>query len=108
MTPKEIFEDRITKRLNDPENQAQAKELDAIYQFNVTGDDGGNWVVNLKTCKVSGGESEDADCTITIDGADLVSLVDGSVSGPQLFMGGRLQIAGNMSLAMKLGQVLGT
>ena len=108
MTPKEIFETQIANRLADPEQQASAKELDAIYQFNITGDDGGEWVVNLRECTVSAGESDDADCTITVASEDFVGLVSGEVPGPQLFMMGKLQIAGNMGLAMKLGQVLGT
>lgn len=107
MTPKEIFEDQIAKRLADPANQADAKELDAVYQFHVTGDNGGDWIVDLKACAVASGERDDADCTITIADDDFVSLVDGSATGPALFMGGRLQIGGNMGLAMKLGQVLG-
>ena len=44
MTPKQIFEEQIAGRLSDPAQQEQAKEIDAIYQFNITGDDGGEWV----------------------------------------------------------------
>ncbi|MGB0647954.1 MAG: SCP2 sterol-binding domain-containing protein [Bradymonadia bacterium] len=108
MTPKEIFEVRIAERLADPAQQDAAREIDAVYQFHVTGDDGGDWVVNLRDCVVSGGESDDADCTITLAAEDFVGLVDGSVQGPALFMQGKLAIAGNMGLAMKLGDVLRT
>ena len=108
MTPKEIFEDRIAGRLADPSQQEAAREIDAIYQFHVTGDDGGDWVVNLRDCVVAGGESDEADCTITLAAEDFVGLVDGSVQGPALFMQGKLAIAGNMGLAMKLGDVLRT
>ena len=108
MTPQEIFEVHIATRLADPEQQIAAKEIDAIYQFHVTGDNGGDWVVNLRDCVVSGGESDEADCTITLAAEDFVGLVDGSVQGPALFMQGRLAIAGNMGLAMKLGDVLRT
>ena len=107
MTPKQIFEEQIAGRLSDPAQQEQAKELDAIYQFNITGDDGGEWVVNLRDCVVSGGASDEADCTIELASDDFVNLVAGKVPG-QLFMTGKLKIAGNMGLAMKLGQVLKT
>ena len=106
MTPQQIFEEQIAGRLADPAQQASAKELDAVYQFHVTGDNGGDWVVDLQNCAVSSGTNGDAHCTITIDANDFVGLVDGSVQGPQLFMMGKLQIAGNMALAMKLGEVL--
>jgi len=107
MTPKQIFEEQIAKRLTNPEHQEKAKEIDAVYQFNVTGDDGGNWIVDLKACEVSEGNRDDADCTVTVGDEDFVNLVKGEVAGPQLFMTGRLQVSGNMGLAMKLTQVLG-
>jgi putative sterol carrier protein len=107
MTPKEIFENQIATRLQNPAQQAKAKEIDAVYQFNVNGDDGGQWVVDLKECKVSAGTAAAADCTITVGSADFVNLVQGKVPGPQLFMMGKLQVSGNMGLAMKLGSVLG-
>ncbi len=106
MTPKEIFETKIANRLASDSGKAKAKEIDAIYQFNVTGDDGGEWIVDLKTATVSAGKAPVADCTITVGSADFVNLVAGTVPGPQLFMMGKLQIAGNMGLAMKLTSVL--
>lgn len=106
MNPKEIFETQIAARLASPTGAAKAKEIDAIYQFNVTGENGGEWVVDLKTCTVSAGTVAAADCTITVASTDFVNLVQGKVPGPQLFMMGKLQIAGNMGLAMKLGSVL--
>lgn len=106
MTPKEIFETKIAARLASPAGAAKAKEIDSVYLFNVTGDDGGQWVVNLKDCTVAAGGFEGADCTITVGSQDFVNLVEGKVPGPQLFMMGKLKVAGNMGLAMKLGSVL--
>ena len=74
MTPK-IFEVQIANRLADPAQQDAAKEIDAVYQFHVTGDEGGDWVVNLRDCVVTGGEDDDADCTITLASEDFVGLV---------------------------------
>ena len=107
MTPKQIFEEQIAKRLADPEQAEKAKEIDAIYQFHITGDDGGDWIVDLREGKVANDTNEDADCTITVAAEDFVNLVTGAVPGPQLFMMGKLQIAGNMGLAMKLSSVIG-
>lgn len=107
MTPKDIFENQIATRLADPAQQAQAKELDAVYQFHVSGDNGGDWVVNMRECKVENGSSDEADCTISLADEDFVGLVKGTIAGPQLFMSGRLAIEGNMGLAMKLSQVIG-
>lgn len=105
--PKEIFESHIAGRLADPEHAEKAKEIDAIYQFHVSGDEGGDWIVDLRACEVKTGSTEDADCTIAVADSDFVDLVEGRVPGPQLFMSGKLRVSGNMGLAMKLGEVLG-
>lgn len=108
-TPKAIFEEQIAARLADPAQGAAARSIDAVYQFIVTGDDAtkGEWIVDLREGKVSAGTVESADCTITIGDQDFVNLVQGKVPGIQLWTMGRLIVAGNVGLAMKLGQVLG-
>ncbi|MEZ4473070.1 MAG: SCP2 sterol-binding domain-containing protein [bacterium] len=104
MTPKQLFESQIAARLTE---DASLKEIDAVYQFNVSGDEGGEWTVDLRQGTVSAGNDANADCTIGIEDNNLIDLVQGNVSGPQLFMGGLIQIEGNMSLAMRLQSVLG-
>ena len=106
MTPKEIFDNRIAPRIASPDFADQAEELDAIYQFDVTGEHGGQWVVDLKTCTVKTGEVEDADCSVTITDSDFIEMVEGETSGQELFMMGKLQLGGNMGLALKLETVL--
>jgi len=104
MTPQQLFEDQIAQRVA---TDASLKDIDAVYQFNVTGDNGGNWTVDLRGSAVSAGTHDGADCTIGITDEDLIALVQGETSGPQLFMGGRITIEGDMSLAMRLQSVLG-
>lgn len=103
-TPKEIFEGQIHQRITqDPD---KAKSIGAVYKFNVTGDNGGTWVINLKDNPgVTEGDAP-ADCTITVGSQDFVDIVSGKLSAQMAFMQGKLKIAGNMGLAMKLGQVL--
>jgi len=103
---KAIFDDRIAKRVN--ENPDEAKKVGAIYKFNITGDDGGTWVVDLKNDPPSVKEGDgEAECTITMSGSDSVDLVNGKLNGQMAFMSGKLKIQGNMQLAMKLQQVIG-
>lgn len=106
-TPKSFFEEKLPSNLaKDPSGTAS---IDAIYQFNVDGDDGGTWVVDLTKDAdwVSSGASDDAQCTINIAGSDLVDIVEGRLNGMQAFMMGKLKIEGDMGLAMKLGNILG-
>ncbi|KAG9471693.1 hypothetical protein GDO78_013674 [Eleutherodactylus coqui] len=43
-----------------------------------------------------------ADCTITMADADLLALMTGKINPQTAFFQGKLKIAGNMGLAMKL------
>ena len=105
LTPKEIFEEKIAKNIaDDPET---AKAIDAVYQFNIEGPDGGTWTVDLQECEVYEGEADDAQCTIFCTDEDFVAMQDGSLPAMQAFMQGKLRIEGDMALAMKLQQVLG-
>lgn len=102
MTVKDIFENQIAKRA------PEATDIDAVFFFNITGDDGGQWVVDLTDGgKVYEGKADNADCSITIADSDFKALVSGEVPGAALFMQQKLSIAGNMGLAMKLGQLVG-
>lgn len=105
-TPKEIFETKIADGLKaDP---GRAKAINAVYQFNVTGPNGGTWTVDLRAASpgVKSGAAEKANCTITVADTDFINLVTGKANGQTLFMSGKIKIAGDMGLAMKLTQVL--
>ncbi len=107
MTPKEIFETKLPEQLKTKGDDVT--KVNAIYQFIVTGDDGGNWWVDTTKSggEVGEGENADAKCTITMTDADFMDMVTGKLNGQMAFMTGKLKIKGDMSLAMKLGSVLG-
>ena len=52
-------------------------------------------------------EDADAACTISIAIDDLKSIVAGELDPTAAFMQGKMKVDGDMSVAMKLGQVLG-
>ena len=108
VTAKAIFEDHIPSRIGS--NPDVAKAIDAAYTFHVDGDGGGVWTVDLRKADgwVTSGVIDDAGCVIHVAAEDFVGLATGTIPGPQLFMMGKLRIEGDMGLAMKLGQVLGT
>lgn len=84
-------------------NAATASQVGAIYKFVLDGDDGGTWIVALKDQpKITFGEG-DAECTIKMPGSDFVDMLEGRAEGQDLFFAGKLQIEGDVSLAMKLG-----
>lgn len=107
LTPANIFTDKIPAQISS--NPDVASSINAAYVFDVSGEGGGMWTVDLRKDAdwVTEGTIDDPGCTVKIDAEDFVNLVTGVTPGPQLFMMGKLQIEGDMGLAMKLGQVFG-
>ena len=104
-TVSEFFEDLVPKRFErDP---AEALSIGAIYKFDVSGDGGGSWILDLTKPEVRGGEG-DAQCTVTVSAEDFLGILNNTLNPVQAFMMGKIQVAGDMSLAMKLQQVLST
>jgi putative sterol carrier protein len=55
---------------------------------------------------VSDGEGKTADCTISVSLETFEKMVKGELDGTSAFMQGKLRVAGDMGLAMKLGPLL--
>lgn len=90
----------------DPE---KIKGINATYQWDITGDDGGKWYAALAdgSATVSEGEAESADITLTVSSADWLDIVSGKLNGQMAFLTGKLKIQGDMALAMKLQSLTG-
>ena len=86
-----------------------AEQIGSSYQFDLTGDDGGQWFVDLtkKSDNVGAGTLDEPGVTVTMSASDFVDLVEGKLNGQMAFMQGKLKIKGDMSLALKLQQILG-
>ena len=102
-----VFEENIAGRLE--RKPELAEQIGAKYKFEVTGDGGGTWLVDLSegSGSVSAGDG-DADCHITVDSADFLAIINGELNGQMAFMSGKLKVQGDMMLAMKLGSILGS
>jgi putative sterol carrier protein len=95
-----IFE-RMAKRV--AETPDLAAKIGASFQFNLTGAQSGNWVVNLKhAAEVRSGSIDNADCTITMSDSDFVALATGELNPMTAFSSGKLKLQGNPMTAMKL------
>lgn len=96
----------IEKRLEE-EGEQFVKKIGGIFAFKVKDGPGGKeatWVVDVKNGKGSVHPNSDkkADCTITMADSDLLALMTGKMNPQSAFFQGKLKIAGNMGLAMKL------
>ena len=81
--------------------------LDAVIQFKFTGEEAGDWYAVIKDGKVTveKGEHEAPKMTLTADSSDYVKIFTGELDGMQAFMQGKLKLAGDLNLAMKLTQM---
>ena len=101
----QLFDEMIPKALS--EHPEKAKEVDAIYYFNVTGDGGGEWTVDLTADPpaVAKGKSGDPQCSITVAHEDFMEMLKDPQAGMQLYFQGKLTVEGDPMLAMKLQEV---
>ena len=85
----------------DPE---KAQGVDAVIQFNLSGDDGGEWFVTIKegTLKIDAGKDENPRLTITADAQDMLEIFTGNLNAMAAFASGKLKVSGDLGLSMKL------
>jgi putative sterol carrier protein len=83
---------------------AKIKGMNAVYQFDLSGDNGGVFHVKVAdgATDLVEGASDSANITITMSADDFDSLLDGKLNATSAFMAGKLKVKGDMSLAMKL------
>nr|XP_044996116.1 hydroxysteroid dehydrogenase-like protein 2 isoform X2 [Jaculus jaculus] len=85
------------------------KATQAVYQFDLSGEDGGTWFLDLKTKGgyVGHGEpSGQADVVMSMSTDDFVKMFSGKLKPTMAFMSGKLKIKGNMALAIKLEKLM--
>lgn len=99
MTPTELFA-QLPANLD----ANTAKGLNATIQFNLTGEEAGRWWIAVRDggVEVGEGSAPNANVTILMDAKEYVDMMLGTLNHQIAFMSGRLQISGDMELAMKL------
>ena len=90
------------------EDPSRSQGLDAVYQFNLSGDEEGTYQVVLRPdgSYAGAGELETSNCTLSMESEDFKKLVQGEMNGTQAFLSGKLRIDGDMGLALRLQDVL--
>ncbi|MFZ5469346.1 MAG: SCP2 sterol-binding domain-containing protein [Myxococcota bacterium] len=107
MTAKDILETEIPNLLSNKPDLA--KEINAVIHFNITGDQGGTWTLDLTKASdwVASGTQGTAKMTITVSGDDFVKIRQKQLNAQMAAMQGKLKFKPmDMGLAMKLGKLI--
>ncbi len=96
--------EQVTEGLR--ERVGEDSGLGASLKFDF-GDIGVVYIDGAATPNTVHNEDIDADCIISMTLEDFMSMVDGELDANTAFMMGKLKVAGDMGIAMKIQSVLG-
>jgi len=99
---KEVFD-----RMPEVFNANAAQGLNAVFQYEITGDNGGSWNVVVKdgACQVNEGAHASPSVTLTMSGETWLGIVNKQTNGMQAFMTGKLKASGDIMLAQRIEQL---
>jgi putative sterol carrier protein len=102
---KEIFEKMPEAFL--PE---KASGLNATIQIELTGEGGGQWAIEIANGKISIDEAQanSPNMTLSMPASDYVAITRGEANPMNLFMAGKIKVAGDVTLAMKFQDMFDT
>ena len=88
-------------------NASAAAGLDAVFQYEITGEGGGNWMVIIKegTCEIKEGTHESPTTTLSMSAETWLAIVNKQLNGMQAFMSGQLKATGDIMLASRIEQL---
>ncbi len=92
-----------------PDQSAKIKDVNTVIQIVLTGEGGGDYYMDLAggEIKTAKGKAEAPKLTITQAIEDWREINAGRLNPQMAFMSGKIKISGDMSLAMKLGSIMG-
>lgn len=104
MTVAEVFEQMGTRFK--PE---KAGDLSVVIQFDLSGDDGGQWHINIanQAYVLDKGVAESPKATIKMAAADFVAMTTGKLNPMAAFMSGKIKVEGDLNTVMKFQSIFG-
>jgi putative sterol carrier protein len=83
---------------------AKAQGLDTVLQLDLSGENGGKWWIKIADgkCEVTAGEASSPAMTLRSTADDLYAVLTGEANAVSSFMQGKIKVAGDMSLALKM------
>jgi len=94
---------KASKKLSEQPEAARA--VGATYRLEISGAQGGTWLLRLTDTPSLTEEDAPAPCTLRLSAEDLVLLLQGQAEPQALFFSGRLVVDGDITLALRLPAV---
>jgi putative sterol carrier protein len=95
-----------------PQNfDAEAAEgLAAVYQFDLSGSQGGQYQLMIEdgACFVQEGTHPNPHVVFSMSGEDCLGVLSGRLDGASIFMSGRVRVSGDLGLALQLKSLFPT
>ena len=75
-----------------------AAGVDVIFQFNISGQGGGDWHCMIKdnSCAIESGAHKNPACTLKMADADFLAMMEGTLPAMQAYTSGKLKIEGDI------------
>ena len=85
----------------------EAEGVDVVFQYSLSGDNGGDWYVTIKdkTCKVTEGVHENPTTTIEMTDENFVKLISGELKPATAMQTRKIKFKGNMMKAQIMEKI---
>ncbi|NIP30800.1 MAG: hypothetical protein GTO02_13005 [Candidatus Dadabacteria bacterium] len=99
----EIFS-KIEKKITDRADEL--KGYNALFKFNLSGEQGGNWLVDLRPDSMGVRKDDgDADCTFSSSDKNFIKLINKELRPEAAILLGKIKLSGNVALAMQIASI---
>lgn len=88
---------------------SKAGDMNASVLFDLSGDDGGKWAVQIADgkCDVVEGGVESPTASVMMDASDYAAMTSGKLNPMMAFMSGKIKVDGDLNAVMKVQQLFG-
>ncbi len=93
LTPAAVFE-----KMPEAFNADAATGQDVIFQYNISGKEGGNWscIVKDSSCTIKPEQHQKPTCTLNINSKNFLAMMNGTITPMQAYSSGKLVIEGDI------------
>jgi len=90
-------------------NPETARGVDAVIQYHISGDEGGDWNITIKegNCKIEEGIKDSPVVTYRMAGKTWLGLASKTLNPMLAFTTGRIRIKGDLAMAQKVPKFFG-